>query len=377
MNNNLKKILVFFTLLFSIYVAFCMVTVYSSFSSGLFISSVLKENFWQIKKNEGQYTIGIITPNRKGEMNQALMVKQAAENTGNLAYVYAFNDLDMQLFTLARYINNIVIYIMDYFIKTDFHLAMSFHVNLNISEPKMMYISVPKNYLIEREKLKEFPDIAEYNNFIDINLLNSNDDMMSELLHRKVNSAYGLVGVPANDYKTSNHDKLVLFGSLWGRKTDGLQTAVKLLAAKDYMFFIKNAYLLLGVDQKFTKPANNLSSLQEVLNKYGIALCVHSKFHVMEAVPSSRIFEIISSGAVAISDKNPFVIKYFGDNVLYFDSSLSAEEIFKQIDGHVRWLQEHPLQADEMAKNAHKILQENFTTEKFVKDIINFYLKIK
>ena len=126
---------------------------------------------------------------------------------------------------------------------------------------------------------------------------------------------------------------------------------------------------------KFSEPAEGLKPLQERLNQYGIGLCAHSRYHVKAGIPSSRIFEIISSGALAISDMNPFVIRFFGDNVFYFDQTASAEDIYKQIDSHVRWAQTHPKEADQMARNAHKILQDHFTTEKFVEDMINIFKK--
>ena len=142
------------------------------------------------------------------------------------------------------------------------------------------------------------------------------------------------------------------------------------------MFFIRHNYLLLGLNdpQQFAEEAKSFSQLQERLNQYGIGLCVHSKYHVGAGIPSSRIFEIISSGAIAISDKNPFVLKYFGDNVLYFDQTLSEQEIYQQIDAHVRWVQLHPKEAEAMASKAHQILQKQFTTERFVNDMIRAYI---
>lgn len=380
---NLKeailKLSVFLGILITIYLAFSIYAVSSSLSSGLIISPALKSHFETHKaKKQGQHVMGIITPNRRGEMQQAQMVQEAAEKMGQLSYIYGFNDLDMNLFIPAKYINEFIIKYLDYKYRTDFHLVMSFHVNLSLSEPNIMYISVPKKYLLNG-KLEKFPTIANYSNFLDINLLNSNEEMMTELLNKKVKSAFGLVGVPASLYKTSNHQNLVLFGSLWGRKSDGFYKAVNMLAAKDYMYFIKNPLLLLSSNspQKFTENANGPDGLQKTLNKYGIALCIHSDYHNKAGIPSSRIFEIISSGAIAISDRNPFVVKYFGNNILYFDPHQSAEIIFKQIDDHVNWIRQNPKEAEKMARNAHKIIQDNFTTERFVEDAINFYSVIK
>lgn len=371
MKDVFGRLAIFLAIFFAVYLAFSFYAVYSSLSNRLYISPDLKNG--SIKR-DNQCVIGIITPNRKGEMQQALMVKESAEKMGQLTYVYGANDLDMNLFLPAKFINELVIRYLDYKYKTNFHLVMSFHVNLALKEPNIMYISVPKKYLLDG-KLAEFPTVKNYSNFLDINLLNTQEEMMGELLDKKVRSAYGLVGVPASEYKSSNRQNLVLFGTIWGRKTEGFYAALNKLAAQDYMYFIKNPLLLLSINsqQKFTENARGLKGLQEVLNKYGMGLCVHSHYHNEAGIPSSRIFEIISSGAIAISDKNPFVMKYFGDNVLYFDPSLSADEIFGTIDGHVRWVKENPEKAEEMARRAHKVLQDNFTTEKFIEDAINFY----
>jgi hypothetical protein len=371
MQYFLCRLAIFLAIFLAVYLGFSFYAVYSSLSGRLYISPDLKNE--SIKK-DNQYVIGIITPNRRGEMQQALMVKEAAEQMGQLTYVYGVNDLDMNLFLPAKFINELIIRYLDYKYKTNFHLVMSFHVNLSLKEPNIMYISVPKKYLLDG-KLDQFQTIRNYSNFLDINLLNTKEEMMGQLLDKKVRSAYGLVGVPANSYKTSNRQNLVLFGSIWGRKTDGFYMALNKLAAQDYMYFIKNPLLLLSINsqQKFTENARGLKGLQEVLNKYGMGLCAHSRYHNEAGIPSSRIFEIISSGAIAISDKNPFVMKYFGDNVLYFDPNLSADEIFKTIDGHVKWVRENPEKAEEMARRAHQVIQDNFTTEKFVEDSINFY----
>lgn len=374
-NFSFKRLAVFFGILIGIYLIFSGYCVYTSINNGLFISQGLKEKYKKnSSKKKNQHVIGIISPSRKGEMQQALMLQQSAEKVGQLSYVFAMNDLDMDAFLPAKYVNNLIIKTMDLLFQTDFHLVMSFHVNSSLSEPNIMYISVPKNYLLNG-KLEEFSTLQNYNNFIDINLLNSKEEMMGELLGKKVKSGYGLVGIPANKYKTSNHQNLIFFGSLWGRKSDKLYGAIKELSKKDYMYFIRHPLVLLPPEysQKFAEPAPKLLDLQKTLNKYGIALCLHSAYHIESGIPSNRIFEIISSGAIAISDKNPFVIKYFGDNVLYFDHTLSKKEIVTQIDNHISWIRNHPIEAERMARNAHQVIQDNFTTEAFILDVIKFF----
>ncbi len=375
MEINLKQGLInlarYLSLLIIIYILFSLIFVLITINDDLKIS----HDLWKFApKKQDQKVIAIIAPSRFGEKQQALMVQESAEKLGHLVYTYSLNDKDMDLFLPAKYMNEFLLYILKLLFKPDIHLAMSFHVNLEIPDPKIMYISVPPEYYIAKVK-NEFPDIKDYNNFLDINLINNLDDWLSPILHKKIKRSYGLVGVPANAYKTSDRKRLLLFGSLWGRKTDALYGAIRELAKNDYMYFIKHNYLFLGVKdkQQFSEKADGLLALQERLNEYGIGLCVHSHYHIKAGIPSSRIFEIISSGAIAISDMNPFVKKYFGHNVLYFDQNASKEEIYKQIDAHVQWIRTHSNEAENLARNAHQILQQNFTTEKFVQDLLKAF----
>ncbi|MEK6734014.1 MAG: glycosyltransferase [Pseudomonadota bacterium] len=363
--SNLAK---YIALLVIIYIVFSFIFVLITVYDDLKISPEL----WNFsKRSDNQYVFAIISPTRYGENQQAKMIKETAEKQGYLAYIYTLNDKDMDMFLPAKYMNELLLYVLNIMFKPDLHLAISFHVNLDLPSPKAMYISVPPQYYIERVE-GIYPYVNDYNKFLDINLVNKTDDWLSPILKKEIERYYGIVGVPANDYKASDRKRLLLFGSLWGRKTSNLYASIRELAKNDYMYFIRHKFLLLGLKdkQQFSEPAVGPNQLQERLNQYGIGLCIHSKYHNKEAVPSSRIFEIISSGAIAISDKNPFVIKFFGDNVLYFDQNGSAEEIYKQIDEHVRWVQENPIEAEIKAKNAHKILQEKFTTEKFIHDMI-------
>lgn len=366
----------YLALLITTYIIFCFIFVVYDIYSNFYLSPQLMKSS---KLDDKQYIIAIVSPStRPGERQQAEMIKDSAQKMGHLVYYYSFNDSDMAMFLPARYMNEFFLYILSKIFKPDVHLAMSFHIDIDLPDPKIMYISVPPEYYVARVQ-ETYTDVKNYNNFLDINLINSNDDWLSPILHKKINRYYGIVGVPANTYKSSEHNRLLIFGSLWGRKTNNLYGAINKLAKEDYMFFIKHNYLILEDKkiQKFADPADNFLELQERLNQYGIGLCAHSKYHLKAGIPSSRIFEIISSGALAISDLNPFIIKFFGDNVLYYDQTAPADEIYNQINAHVRWAQENPLEANKKARNAHKILQEKFTTELFIEDMIKVFPKSK
>jgi spore maturation protein CgeB len=90
--------------------------------------------------------------------------------------------------------------------------------------------------------------------------------------------------------------------------------------------------------------------------------------------PSARIFEAAAASSVIISDELPFTQKHFGDSVLYVDTTQSAEEMFRTIDGHVKWILSHPQEAQELARRSHQIFCEKFALEDFLaRDVLDLY----
>ena len=235
-----------------------------------------------------------------------------------------------------------------------------------------MYLSLSPEFI--KANIKDNIYFKQYSKFIDINMIDNKNDWLTPIVKHKITRKAGIVGVPANNFHQASYNSLILYGSLWGRNSNNIMNALQKLAAQDYMYFIKIKDLEFG--KKIIERNKDIEELLAILNKHGIALCIHTPFHNKNSgVPGSRIFEIISSGVIAISDNNPFVKKYFADNVLYFDEKKSSEEIFKAIDSHVKWIKLHPLIATKKAKKAHKILQKNFTTEKFVDVLLSFVEK--
>ena len=349
----------FFVVILSLYLIFSAIFVYITIKDGFKFSDGIKT------KREKQYVIAIIGPENVGEKQQTMMLKIAAENLGHLAYTLNYNFKFTRIFFPAKYLLEIYLRFLDYKFNTDMHIAVSFHVNLNLPEPKLMHLALAPDYF--KRVIKRFPAIREYNNFLDINLINSVDDWLSELLAKKVKRKIGIIGVPASSYVSSKREKLVMYGSLWGRDDSGFKSALAFLAKEKYMYFIKHQDLIFPGQQLF-KENKDPEELKKILNQNGIAIAVHSDAHI--ALPTSRIFEIISAGAIAISDQNPFIHKYFGNNILYFNRASSGEEIFSKINSYYHWIQNNPIEAEKMARKAHKILQENFTTEIFIKNAI-------
>ncbi len=113
-------------------------------------------------------------------------------------------------------------------------------------------------------------------------------------------------------------------------------------------------------------------SLQDILTKEGVVLILHSRGHFEQGIPTARIFEAAACSCVIISDRHPFIVKHFGDNVLYIDRD-DPQKMFEQINAHMQWILSHPKEAIELARKAHAIFKNNFTLESELRKIGRFY----
>ena len=104
-------------------------------------------------------------------------------------------------------------------------------------------------------------------------------------------------------------------------------------------------------------------SVIDTIAQHGIALVLHSKFHIANDEPSLRIFEAAASSAIIISDKNQFVVDNFGDSVFYIDQNDSQAKIAEDIIRYYTWIKTHPAEALTMARRSHKIFLDKFTLE--------------
>ncbi|MDR0678755.1 MAG: hypothetical protein LBF24_00680, partial [Puniceicoccales bacterium] len=62
----------------------------------------------------------------------------------------------------------------------------------------------------------------------------------------------------------------------------------------------------------------------------------------------------------------------FGDSVLYVDQENEPEEMFRQIDGHMKWILTHPKEAVVLARRSHRIFVEKFPLEREVDRLEGF-----
>lgn len=115
------------------------------------------------------------------------------------------------------------------------------------------------------------------------------------------------------------------------------------------------------------------NTVLDAMRKSGVALVLHSEGHFKDDIPTARIFEAIAASTVVITDRLPFIVKNFGDSVLYIDRDKSSEEMFKQIDAHMKWILSHPQKAIELAQRSHEIFLKNFTLERIMKNVMERY----
>lgn len=171
----------------------------------------------------------------------------------------------------------------------------------------------------------------------------------------------------SSEYQPVTPKKLFYCGFQWDKKRSGSEYT-KMFSLLDQRGYLEvygppNCWWCAPHSIRGLIPFDG-ESLFKPMKEAGIALILHAQSHLTLGAPTGRIFEAASVGDVIISDKNPFVLKEFGDSVLYIDVTTNGTDLFKQIDAHVRWIFSHPKEAEEMARKAHSIFVNNFTMEK-------------
>lgn len=184
----------------------------------------------------------------------------------------------------------------------------------------------------------------------------------------------------ATDYAPAKPQKLFYAGGfLWDntRNSDKYQQVFKKLDQTGY-------FAVCGPKRKWRHTPNSAigfipvdgTKLLDTHHKYGISLLLHHKLHLDGGAPTGRIFEAAAANTVIISDKHPFIIKNFGDNVLYIDLEQDAEGIFAQIDKHVQWIMQNPAEAQRMADNCHEIFLAKFTLEQQLTRLLRMHAQL-
>lgn len=167
-------------------------------------------------------------------------------------------------------------------------------------------------------------------------------------------------------YRELEFNDLVVMIPVWGNRLrdENFVTLYQLLSetGRAKFYGVNRHEEIISQGYMGSIPFDGVSVI-DVLQRHGIVLVNHSNIHNEEGIPSARIFEAAAASALIISDENSFVKQHFGDSVFYIDTSLPAEEIFSQIQEHLKAIDENPEAAIEMAKRSHEIFIEKFTME--------------
>ena len=115
-------------------------------------------------------------------------------------------------------------------------------------------------------------------------------------------------------------------------------------------------------------PFDGISVVREI-HRAGIGLALSSKAHTQSELMSNRLFECLAAGVVTICDENPFGRKFFGDSLLYIDTTLPPGKIFEQLTNHIDWIRANPERALELAAKAQQIFREKFTLTQCLEDL--------
>lgn len=168
------------------------------------------------------------------------------------------------------------------------------------------------------------------------------------------------------DFVTLDYRRLFCCGWAWGENRQGEEyTKMFTLLAQTKLLDVygpEERWQFIREAARGFLPFDG-SSLRQAIREAGIALVLHSSWHIEISAPSSRIFEAVAASAIAICDQHPFIQREFGDSVLYVDHTQPGEEMFKQIQAHIAWILSHPDEAEAMARRAHQIFLQKFTLE--------------
>lgn len=182
----------------------------------------------------------------------------------------------------------------------------------------------------------------------------------------------------ATDYQPVEHKALFYCGFQWDSKRNGAEYR-KMFSLLDQQGGL-NIY---GPVDKWDCAPNSVKGMTFDENEFrlamresGIVLVLHTQGNLDQGAPAARVFEAAAACCVIISDMHPFIIKEFGDSILYVDHTQPGEILFQQIEDHRKWILEHPIEAEAMARKAHSIFFSKFTLERQLETFKEFHLHV-
>ncbi len=362
--KNLMTLDSFLKIVFLYFVTIlCIVIFYFDFSQNAFTKTTTHKIAF--------YSVG-----RIGEHQTYLRTIRAIKKLG-WQYIGATLPESMINFGLTRHFYIVASYIMHKLAQPEVNIALTHHFSILPPGYNLTYLNVPDDilYSLKGKFHKSFKHLENYDGYIDLHsAVYGENKLLKKILHN-----YGKDDAPIipaylaqnreEFIEAESYNNMIITGSLWGcnRGSYRMQKVLSGLA-KDRLLvaygpeyaldFLMDAYK--GQADKYGDATDQLITLQR---QAGITLVVHSLEHLIEGLPTSRFAEAITAGAVIIADDHPFLHKFFGDNILYFNSLKTSDEMYEQINSHILWIKSHPEEARRMTRNAYDILVKDWTLE--------------
>ncbi len=119
---------------------------------------------------------------------------------------------------------------------------------------------------------------------------------------------------------------------------------------------------------KYEIPFDGTSIIHEI-KKCGACLVLSSHSHIKFGIASNRLFEGLAAGVPLICDNNPFIKKWFGDNVFYID--INDENCYKQVIECIEFIKNNNEIVIGMLKQCRHIFLTNFLMHEQLQKILN------
>ena len=248
----------------------------------------------------------------------------------------------------------------------------------------LLYLHAPMFMYVNKEGVfrnKDYPNVLKYDGFLSVVPDAEPIRLAYETLnHKPFYNVHTVFSVQTTDFKDTPKTRLCHWGCIWdkARGSEHYQRFYQLLDQTGYfdLYGHPSSWVKMNLTSyRGLLPVDDHTVVDTIAN-CGIALVLHSHEHIKGAVPTSRIFEAAAASAVIICDHHPFVEREFGDSVLYVDPNQDPEKVFAQIDAHIKWVNENPAKAIELARRSHAIFMERFTLENELLKIAKLYESI-
>jgi spore maturation protein CgeB len=236
----------------------------------------------------------------------------------------------------------------------------------------------PSNYMNELQHIHNFKSFDGY--------LSCYSDSIDSFKHSITNKP--IVGVlnhtlsmPMYDV-SDTFDNLTCFyaGINWERlnkahksfRQNVLQLLKRLEPFKIVSIYGPKLFLDVDVWEGFTSykceiPFDGISTINEI-KKCGACLVLSSISHIQFGIASNRLFEGLAAGVPIICDDNPFIKKWFGDNVFYVD--MNDDNCHKQVVECIEFIKNNKEIVIEKLKQCRVIFLTNFLMHEQLKKIL-------